>query len=379
MDLSKTIDHPLSPSLSSSSSLLLTSPLSSHHPTPPPAPSTTSSPRQGMEAEPLGSPPRRNLSSSLSSSQLALGNLLTNHTSFYDIPITDAFTELMERYVPVDQRPERHAQQQQQQPLVNVDEQDELATMVMNHHWRAVARWARQKLVQTPPQDLDTILQLWHVRLLALFQLGLYQLASAEFEKLSDVILTVPFAMQVLWALLPFQLDHPLVTLERLSLLAVRQQGGQRELQLGDLETAGHLYTDVETLQKQHALASPLVQETIQTNRAFLCMAKGEWNSAKTILDQVVQQNPENLTAVNNLAVCLVYTGQVSDAMRLLETTTQQHPTTAGTSEPTLMNLCTLYELRFDGAALTTQKVNVVKQVARWVGDAFHPHCIKLP
>jgi hypothetical protein len=84
----------------------------------------------------------------------------------------------MERYVPVDQRPERHAQQQQQQPLVNVDEQDELATMVvskaiynvsfmlimsfslkMNHHWRAVARWARQKLVQTPPQDLDTILQ----------------------------------------------------------------------------------------------------------------------------------------------------------------------------------------------------------------------------
>lgn len=75
-------------------------------------------------------------------------------------------------------------------------------------------------------------LQLWHIRLLALFQLGLYQLASAEFEKLSDVILTVPFAMQVLWALLPFQLDHPLVTLERLSLLAVRQRGGQRELQV---------------------------------------------------------------------------------------------------------------------------------------------------
>jgi hypothetical protein len=39
----------------------------------------------------------------------------------------------MERYVPVDQRPERHAQQQQQQqPLVNVDEQDELATMVVS-------------------------------------------------------------------------------------------------------------------------------------------------------------------------------------------------------------------------------------------------------
>ncbi|KAI8338652.1 hypothetical protein BC941DRAFT_423490 [Chlamydoabsidia padenii] len=420
-----TIDHPLSPS----SSTPLTSPISGQH-YPPTLFSTTSSPRQGMEPESLASSPRLSSSSS-SPSLLALGKILTSNTSFYDIPITDAFTELMERYVPVDQRPERHAQPL----LLNLEEPpaDELATMVMNHHWRAVARWARQKLVQTAPQDFDTILQLWHVRLLALFQLGLYQLASAEFGKLGDMIQHVPFPMQVLWAILPFQLDHPLVTLERLSWLAVqcqKKKEGQRELQvylimatrliqmkdahqatkilaavlgrleheqqvtcrldvmtglgrlylqLGDLATAERIYVEMEHLQKQHALTSPLLQETIQTNRAFLSMAKGDWTRAKHILEQVVQQNQENLTAVNNLAVCLVYTGQLSEALQLLESTTQQHPTTAGTSEPTLMNLCTLYELRFDGAALTAQKVNVVKQVARWVGDAFHPQCIKLP
>ncbi|ORZ11576.1 hypothetical protein BCR42DRAFT_332647 [Absidia repens] len=310
----------------------------------------------------------------------------------------------------------------------------------MNHHWRAVARDARQKLVQTPPTELDTIFQLWYIRLLALYQLGLYQLASAEFEKLgSDDILTalpdlLPFEIRVLWAVLPFQMGHPLATLEFLSRLAIqcqKKQQLQRELQvylimvtrliqmndahgaakilqavlhrvtamdphsssrvdlmtslgrlylqLGDLATAERMYTDIEAIQKQYpALDTPLLQETIQTNRALLHMAKGNWSEAKQLLEQVIQQYPENLTAVNNLAVCMVYSGHLSQSMELLDRTTQQHPTTAGTSQVTVMNLCTLYELRFDGAGLVGKKVDVMKQIARWVGDSFNPQCIKL-
>jgi hypothetical protein len=72
---------------------------------------------------------------------------------------------------------------------------------------------------------------------LALYQLGLYQLASAEFEKLGDAIMQcqVPFEIRVLWTVLPFQLGHPLVTLERLASLAIQcqqQQHQGRELQV---------------------------------------------------------------------------------------------------------------------------------------------------
>ncbi|KAI8093705.1 uncharacterized protein BX664DRAFT_330357 [Halteromyces radiatus] len=400
------------------------------------------SPIPPIEPESLGSSPRQSSTHSssarpttLSSStaHFPLGQILTRNTSFYDIPITDAFTELLERYIPPDQRPER---QQQQQPLIHLDDKPEgLMTMVMNNHWRAVARYARQKLVETSPQDADTILQLWYVRLLALYQLQLYQLASAEFEKLTDLLQQpkddkVPFDMRVLWAILPFKLQHPLITLERLSTLAIQcqhQQSPQREyqvylilatkliqmqdyhaaantlkavlrkvmsmdplsssrldlfsslgrlyLQLGDLITAEQMYKELERIEQP----SSLLQETIKTNKAFLHMAKGEWTLAEQILDQVVQQNNENLTAMNNLAVCLVYTGKLSKAMALLDGMIKQHPVSAGTSPITLMNLCTLYELRFDGAGLIGKKVQLTKDISRWVGDSFQPQCVKLP
>ena len=77
------------------------------------------------------------------------------------------------------------------------------------------------------------------------------------------------------------------------------------------------------------------------------------------------------------MAVCHVYMGEIGIAIELLSTMISQNPTSAGTSETAIMNLCTLYELRYDPAI--HYKVNIMKQVARWVGDSFQADCIKLP
>lgn len=52
------------------------------------------------------------------------------------------------------------------------------------------------------------------------------------------------------------------------------------------------------------------------------------------------------------------------------------NPTSAGTCETAIINMCTLYELRFEDA--TEKKIEVMKQVARWAGDSFPADCIKL-
>lgn len=53
-----------------------------------------------------------------------------------------------------------------------------------------------------------------------------------------------------------------------------------------------------------------------------------------------------------------------------------KNPTSAGICESIVMNLCTLYELRYEDS--TEKKVEIMKQVATWAGDSFQPECFKL-
>ncbi|KAI8388738.1 uncharacterized protein BYT42DRAFT_491015 [Radiomyces spectabilis] len=325
----------------------------------------------------------------------------------------------------------------------------------MNNMWRSVARYARQKIVQHDPEQLEEILQLWYLRLLALTKLGLYQLASAELDKLGDLKrpeLTyqyhadlypnkhgcmVPFELRVLWACLPALMKHPLLTLERITMLAVHckkmqktdasqvniwqrrevqmylvlstrfmemndytgaastmemildkyatAENGEQDidilsglarlyLQLGDISSAQNLYTRLES--QYQGNDAPSVTECIQINRALLCIAKADWKQARDILLEIYQTNKENLLVMHNLAVCEVYMGNLNKAIAILETLTTDNPTSAGTCETALMNMCTLYELRY--ANPTDKKVAVMKQVARWIGDSFQSNCFKL-
>ncbi|KAI8327309.1 hypothetical protein EDC96DRAFT_98598 [Choanephora cucurbitarum] len=311
-------------------------------------------------------------------------------------------------------------------------------TLVMNQRWRAIAKHARQQIVQSDPAQTEAILKLWFMRLLALTKLGLCQLASAEFEKLGDldrVELTdpithrslVPFELRILFATLPSYLEYPHLALERITLLAVYCKKKQKTedptvwhqreiqtylvlathwihmrdyasaaktmkliltmapdhvdalagigrlyLQMGDLVSADHILQRMKTLYGDQ----PNAKEAIDILSAFQYMAQGEWIQARDCLQQVYQTNPENLLAINNLAVCEVYLGHLDKAVERLETLTSQNPTSAGTCETAIMNMCTLYELRCEDAI--EKKKQVLMQVARWAGDSFGADCLKL-
>lgn len=62
--------------------------------------------------------------------------------------------------------------------------------------------------------------------------------------------------------------------------------------------------------------------------------------------------------------------------MEYFEKLILDNPTSAGTCETAIMNLCILYELRYEDA--TEMKIDVMKQVARWAGDSFQGDCIRL-
>lgn len=63
-------------------------------------------------------------------------------------------------------------------------------------------------------------------------------------------------------------------------------------------------------------------------------------------------------------------------SIEIFENLIQNNPTSAGTCETAILNMCILYELRFEDA--TEKKIEIMKQVARWAGDSFQADCIKL-
>ncbi|KAG1055457.1 hypothetical protein G6F46_002014 [Rhizopus delemar] len=354
---------------------------------------------------------------------LSIGPSLNSNANFYDIPASDAFNDLLERYVPPEDRPQRD---------INSDKSKSPEVMMMNNMWRSVAKYARQQIIQSDGSQVKHILQLWHMRLLALTKLGLYQLATAEFEKLGDLDRLelkdpatneslVPFSLWILWARLPSYLKYPRLTLERLAMLAARCKKhktdpiwahreiqtylvlvthwiaiedysaaastmelilskspdqvdilsglGRLYLQMGDIDSANRMFERMREFMKEE-------DETVKINKAFTLMSKGEWHQARDLLQQVYESNNENLLVMNNLAACEVYLGNSIKAIEILETLTIKNPTSAGTCEVALMNLCTLYGLRYEDS--TEKKVEVMKQVARWAGDSFQPECLKL-
>jgi len=80
----------------------------------------------------------------------------------------------------------------------------------MTNSWRALARMARDRIVQADPEDLSLVLNLWSLRLSSLARLRLFNQASAEATNLSSALSSIspPSARtHVLEHVLPFELD----------------------------------------------------------------------------------------------------------------------------------------------------------------------------
>ncbi|KAF9155188.1 Trafficking protein particle complex subunit 12 [Linnemannia schmuckeri] len=153
---------------------------------------------------------------------------------------------------------------------------------------------------------------------------------------------------------------------------------GRLYLQLGDLVRAEEVFKEVETMVKNHRSEAEQVHFRLQLtmNRALLAVTQGQWLAAKAAFEEVLAQEPENLAATNNLAVCELYAGQLNEAIPRVEKLMFAYPTSAGTSEPLVFNMATLYELRTEGSF--RKKQQVMMEVSKWAGDQFNVAMFKI-
>ncbi|KAJ3481257.1 hypothetical protein NLI96_g7781 [Meripilus lineatus] len=141
-------------------------------------------------------------------------------------------------------------------------------------------------------------------------------------------------------------------------------------LQSGLLRQAAKLFLEV----NQDPSVSPSLKAT---NAALVAAAEGDWERATSMLRSAVNEDEDNVVAVNNLAVALLSQGHLKEGIDLLEGVLKTSPSTITTAEPILFNLSTLYELRSNTAA--DKKRELLIEVAKWAGDGLRTTCLKMP
>ncbi|TFK48533.1 hypothetical protein OE88DRAFT_1634832 [Heliocybe sulcata] len=141
-------------------------------------------------------------------------------------------------------------------------------------------------------------------------------------------------------------------------------------LQSGHLSVAARHIAEVE--------ANPAASEAMKSmNAAMLATAEGDWPRAADALQRVLEKDPDNFAAVNNLAVVLLSQGLIKEGIDVLEKALRASPSTVVVAEPFLFNLSTLYELR--SATAAQNKRNLLCEVAKWSGDGLKTACLKMP
>lgn len=89
-----------------------------------------------------------------------------------------------------------------------------------------------------------------------------------------------------------------------------------------------------------------------------------------------LEEKKDNVLILNNMAVCHLYNGKLSEAVKIYEKTIQDFPRKI--NEHILLNLSTLYELQ--SSVSKTKKVELLKIVSQNRGDLYVnlDSCLKL-
>ncbi|KAI9064801.1 hypothetical protein FKP32DRAFT_1685335 [Trametes sanguinea] len=180
---------------------------------------------------------------------------LTLPTMFLPIPNTDPLSTLLTKYIPPEKRPPRDLTGDYSRVG------GELHPMIMTSSWRAIARQARDRIVEADPEDVPYILsprrtQLWYLRLSSLARMRLFNQTSAECTNLFTVLNAVepretreylfdrilPFELEVLYARLKYWAGDHVGYLDALTALLRRCKSKARAARTD--QTAGGMWTE---------------------------------------------------------------------------------------------------------------------------------------
>ncbi|KAK4467390.1 hypothetical protein MN116_008830 [Schistosoma mekongi] len=179
---------------------------------------------------------------------------------------------------------------------------------------------------------------------------------------------------------------------------------GRIYLQFGDLEMAKAYFS--KSLSNANLLSSDKPQLVRKNfHNALLSICEGEYIEAEKFFRAVLQYDPTNVTAANNLAVCALFLGQLSESIKTLEDLTAIELTNqqlgivdCNTAIPTttefstsfmfnirrrfclhdvmVSNLAVLYEVESNSA--TVKKLDLLKKMVKIPGEPVHISSFKL-
>ncbi|XP_011499813.1 PREDICTED: trafficking protein particle complex subunit 12 [Ceratosolen solmsi marchali] len=144
---------------------------------------------------------------------------------------------------------------------------------------------------------------------------------------------------------------------------------GRLYLSLGDVTAAEKQFTMLDRDNKKND-----IKELV--NKGLMAVAQNTFQEALNYFKAALEFDPSNVMLLNNIAVCLLYIGKLEAAIELMENmVTVQNPAKS-LQEVVLSNICILYELHT--AHIKQSKLNLLKQLNRYNGDASSIHCLKL-
>uniref|UniRef100_A0A8C4X1C3 Trafficking protein particle complex subunit 12 n=1 Tax=Eptatretus burgeri TaxID=7764 RepID=A0A8C4X1C3_EPTBU len=149
---------------------------------------------------------------------------------------------------------------------------------------------------------------------------------------------------------------------------------GRILLQVGDISAAEEYFARVERVSQQQEDGLEY-KITMLVNRAFLHLAKNNFQEAYKWFMEVLKCDPSNAVASNNCAVCLLYLGKLKEALTHLESFRQREPAMYQ-HESVLFNLSTMYEL--ESSRSLAKKEALLLSVSRCAGDNFNAQCLKM-
>lgn len=113
----------------------------------------------------------------------------------------------------------------------------------------------------------------------------------------------------------------------------------------------------------------------IGRNNALGFVVAKDFTSAVREYEICIERDSSDVVAVNNKAVCLMYSRDISDAVKGLEGALERIPTVA-VDETIVVNLCSMYELAY------VNHMEVKKTLTTWIQqvapDDFDPSCTRM-
>ncbi|KAK3077433.1 hypothetical protein LTS18_010273 [Coniosporium uncinatum] len=110
-------------------------------------------------------------------------------------------------------------------------------------------------------------------------------------------------------------------------------------LRVGDIASAQHCLDSATSSTDANDQEGKLLE-------GLIAIANGEYQDAVAKMQALHEQHPDDALVTQNLAVCLVYTGQLPESQALLEKLVDGE----GVSRSVTFNLATLYELSTERA-----------------------------